>query len=54
MITSEHLLGTIGDLLNEKITGRTDDTEITIFESLGMACEDLAAAHYVLAKEASR
>ena len=54
MITSEHLLGTIGDLLNEKITGRTDDTEITIFESLGMACEDLAAAHYILAKEASR
>ncbi len=51
LITKDHLLGTIGQLLNEKIQGRVSNLDITIFESLGMAAEDLAAAAYVLDKE---
>jgi ornithine cyclodeaminase/alanine dehydrogenase-like protein (mu-crystallin family) len=34
----------LGELLLGTATGRSDDAEITIFESLGLAVEDLAAA----------
>lgn len=42
-----HLKGEIGQLLNGDITGRQSDKEITLFKSLGMAVEDLAACHYI-------
>jgi ornithine cyclodeaminase/alanine dehydrogenase-like protein (mu-crystallin family) len=44
----------LGELLTGTGTGRHDDEEITLFESLGLAAEDLmAATHvYVKAKEA--
>ncbi|MBQ4253805.1 MAG: ornithine cyclodeaminase family protein, partial [Erysipelotrichaceae bacterium] len=51
LITEEHLLGTVGELLCGKKEGRTSEEQITVFESLGMAAEDLAAADYVLGKE---
>ena len=51
LIKEYHLLGTVGQLLCGKIESRTSDDQITIFESLGMAVEDLAAASYVLGKE---
>ncbi|HZR52510.1 MAG TPA: ornithine cyclodeaminase family protein [Streptosporangiaceae bacterium] len=37
----------LGELLTGTATGRRDDTEITVFKSLGLAAEDLAAAGYV-------
>jgi ornithine cyclodeaminase/alanine dehydrogenase-like protein (mu-crystallin family) len=37
----------IGEVLTGTAPGRTDDDEITLFESLGLAAEDLAAATYV-------
>ena len=42
----EHIRAEIGDLLAGLAPGqgRRDDAEITIFESLGLAIEDLAAA----------
>jgi ornithine cyclodeaminase/alanine dehydrogenase-like protein (mu-crystallin family) len=43
----------LGELLTEAATGRADDDEITLFESLGLAAEDLAAAIY-LHQEATR
>lgn len=46
-IGEEHILGEIGDLLLGKITGRRSPDEITLFKSLGLAVEDLAAAHRV-------
>jgi ornithine cyclodeaminase len=52
LISEDHLLGTIGELLCGKKETRTSDKQVTIFESLGMAAEDLAAASYVLEKEA--
>ena len=37
----------IGEVLTGTAPGRTDDDEVTLFESLGLAAEDLAAATYV-------
>lgn len=40
----EHLVGTLGDVLLGTIPGRTSGEEITLFEALGMAVEDVACA----------
>jgi ornithine cyclodeaminase/alanine dehydrogenase-like protein (mu-crystallin family) len=40
----------LGELLTGAAPGRTDDGEITVFESLGLAAEDLAAASYLYDK----
>jgi ornithine cyclodeaminase/alanine dehydrogenase-like protein (mu-crystallin family) len=40
-----HIRAEIGEILAGHAPGRCDDSEITIFESLGLAIEDLAAAH---------
>ena len=37
----------VGELLNGDHPGRTSETEITLFRSLGLAVEDIAAAHLV-------
>ncbi|MBR2121919.1 MAG: ornithine cyclodeaminase family protein [Lachnospiraceae bacterium] len=47
VITREHLRGTIGDILLKKIPGRESDDQITVFEALGLAVEDIAAAKYL-------
>jgi alanine dehydrogenase len=39
-----HLAGELGELVLGRVPGRRSDDEITIFKSLGMAVEDLAAA----------
>ncbi|HWF80361.1 MAG TPA: ornithine cyclodeaminase family protein [Streptosporangiaceae bacterium] len=41
----DHIQAEIGDLLASGQPGRTGEREITIFESLGLAIEDLAAAN---------
>jgi ornithine cyclodeaminase len=43
----EHIVGEIGEVLTGKAHGRTSPQEITLFKSLGIAIEDLAAAHHV-------
>jgi len=50
LVGDEHILGCIGDVLDGKIVGRTDDSDITLFKSLGMIAEDLIAADFVLAQ----
>ena len=50
-ISEMHFLGELGQLLCGKATGRLDSRDITVFESLGLAVEDLAAAHYVYQKK---
>jgi ornithine cyclodeaminase/alanine dehydrogenase-like protein (mu-crystallin family) len=42
----------LGELLTGKAPGRLRDEEITVFESLGLAAEDLAAASYLYQKAA--
>ncbi len=49
-ITNTHILGELGELLIEKVKGRTAPVEITLFKSMGIAIEDLASAHYVYNK----
>lgn len=46
-IGPDHIVGEIGDLLIGRATRRANDQEITLFNSLGLAIEDLAAASYV-------
>ena len=53
-IKERHLKGEIGEVLNGKIRGRTNDSEITIFKSLGIAVEDLASAHHVYTRAQER
>lgn len=43
----EHIRGELGELLTATARGRTSDDEITLFKSLGLAIEDLAAAAFV-------
>ena len=40
----------LGELLTGKRSGRTSDGQLTMFRSLGLGIEDLAAAEHVLAK----
>jgi len=47
-IGEDHIRGVIGDLLLGRIEGRRDSEEITIFDSLGIAVEDLVVGHWLL------
>ncbi|MGH9202355.1 MAG: ornithine cyclodeaminase family protein, partial [Vicinamibacterales bacterium] len=40
----DHVRGELGELVRGRARGRTGDSEITIFKSLGMAVEDVVAA----------
>ena len=40
-----HIVAELGEVISGSVPGRTSDAEITIFKSLGLAVEDLAAAH---------
>jgi len=46
-LTDAHILGDLGDLLAGKLQGRTRPDEITLFKSLGLAVEDVAALRYI-------
>lgn len=45
-----HLLAELGELLTGAHPGRTSASELTLFKSLGLAVEDLAAAELVIAR----
>ncbi len=49
-VTDEHVLGEIGELLTGRCEGRTSPLDVTLFKSLGLAIEDLAAAGHVYEK----
>jgi ornithine cyclodeaminase/alanine dehydrogenase-like protein (mu-crystallin family) len=51
-IGPDHVKAEIGELLTGTAPGRSSDGEITIFESLGLAVEDLAAAWLAYRKAA--
>jgi ornithine cyclodeaminase len=46
-IDDDHIVGEIGDILLGTLDGRQTNEEITLFDSLGLAVEDLAASYYV-------
>jgi ornithine cyclodeaminase/alanine dehydrogenase-like protein (mu-crystallin family) len=43
----------LGEVVNGTAAGRTDDQQITLFKSVGLAVQDAAAAGWVL-KQAER
>lgn len=47
LITQDHILGSVGELLLGKAQGRVRDEDITIFDALGLAVEDVASAKMV-------
>lgn len=49
-IGPEHIRAELGELLIGSAQGRQSDGELTVFKSLGLAVQDLAAAEYVLAR----
>ena len=51
---ADHIVGELGDLLLRRVPGRTAAREITLFKSLGIAIEDLAAAHHVMQRAATQ
>lgn len=46
-ITENHILGALGDLLLGRIQGRRSEADITLFDALGLAVEDVASAMQV-------
>ncbi len=49
-ITAEHILAEIGEVANGSKAGRRSPLDMTLYKSLGIAPQDLAAAHHVLEK----
>lgn len=49
-VGKDHVLGEIGEVADHAVQGRTDDADITIYKSLGVASQDLAAAHAVFVR----
>jgi ornithine cyclodeaminase/alanine dehydrogenase-like protein (mu-crystallin family) len=49
-ISQSHIVGEIGALINGQIPGRAHKDQNTLFKSVGVAVQDLAAAHAVYQK----
>ncbi len=47
LVSEQHVVAELGEILIGKARGRGSATEITLFDSLGLAVEDLAAACHV-------
>jgi len=47
-IASDHIAAELGEIVAGSKPGRQGDREITLFKSLGLAAEDLAAAQFIL------
>jgi len=46
-VDDSHVVGEIGDVLSGRIPGRENDSQITIYKSLGHVVQDLASAAYL-------
>lgn len=53
-IGDDHLRAELGDVVAGRAPGRLAEDEITVFESLGLGVEDVAAAHEVHARALAR
>ena len=47
IIKEDHIVGSIGELLLGKVPGRKKKDDITVFDALGLAVEDVASAGIV-------
>ena len=48
LVDEEHILSQLGGVVNGKITVRESEEDITVFEALGLAVEDVACAAWLL------
>jgi ornithine cyclodeaminase/alanine dehydrogenase len=46
-LSESDIYGELGDLLTGKKKGRENDSEITLFKSVGLSIQDISAAYYV-------
>lgn len=53
-IVAAHIAGELGELLAGRVEGRQDANQVTLFKSLGMAVEDVAAAHLAYSRALER
>jgi len=53
-VGDDHVAGEIGEVVRGTVEGRRSDDEITLFKSLGIAVEDVVAAHLIYRKAAER
>ena len=53
-IDASHIAGELGDVFGGRTPGRRNADEITLFKSLGMAVEDVAAAHLAFDRATER
>jgi ornithine cyclodeaminase/alanine dehydrogenase-like protein (mu-crystallin family) len=51
--TADHIVGELGELLAGRVPGRSSAEDITLFKSVGMAVEDVAAADLVYRRAAA-
>jgi ornithine cyclodeaminase len=49
-LDESHIVGELSDVLLDRVPGRRTRDEVTLFKSLGIAVEDLAAAHTIHAR----
>jgi ornithine cyclodeaminase/alanine dehydrogenase-like protein (mu-crystallin family) len=54
LMTSSHILGEIGAVVNGTVAGRKNDRDETLFKSVGVAVQDLAAAALIYEKAQSK
>jgi alanine dehydrogenase len=54
VISRDHVAGELGEVAAGAVTGRESDRQVTLFKSLGMAVEDVAAAHLALDRARAR
>lgn len=50
LIDEHHILGEVGELSLGRVEGRTENSQITLYKSLGLVVQDLATAHHVYRK----
>lgn len=50
LITENDILGGLGEVINGTLTGRESDDEIIVFESVGIAAQDLTTSGMIYAK----
>ena len=50
LFTERHILGEIGELILDRIEGRTKKNEITVFKSVGVAIQDFVVANSIYEK----
>lgn len=52
-VTEAHIVAEIGEVLSGRVTGRQSPSDVTVYKSLGIAAQDLAAAAVILDRAAA-